>query len=263
MTKLGLLLSLSLIIGGLTVANMSKPEAQPAPAPCVTKEFKTEMINEACAKGGQKAAKEAMKAWNKEKKINSCNKCHAKLAPNYDLKKDGLEQYRKLGGKVIEETRTTTRAPKVVVLVFAKTAMVDGASLSDAALERVLREAIARDKDTVVSFSQDEGVSSQRFMALYAIVKRVGVTKFGAQSANYTDPDNPPKEPVVTIDMNGTFYLDKRIVVADALDRELAKLAKKKVKRAVIAVDSTVTLDAIEKLIARCKAAGLDVSVLE
>ena len=98
MAKFGLLLSLSLIIGGVTFANMSSPDAQTAPA-CVTKEFKTKLVKDACAKGGQKAAKEAMKAWNKERKIKSCNQCHSKLAPNYELKKDGLEQYKKLGGK--------------------------------------------------------------------------------------------------------------------------------------------------------------------
>lgn len=98
MAKLGFLLSLSLIIGGVTFAKMSSPDAGTAP-PCVTKEFKTELVKKACTEGGQKKAKEDMKAWNKEKKIKSCNQCHTKLAPNYELKKDGLEQYQKLGGK--------------------------------------------------------------------------------------------------------------------------------------------------------------------
>ena len=99
MAKLGFLLSLSLIIGGVTFGSMSSPTAQPAAPACVTKEFKTELVKEACAKGGQKQAKEAMKAWNKEKKIKSCNQCHSKLAPNYELKKTGLDDYKKLGGK--------------------------------------------------------------------------------------------------------------------------------------------------------------------
>src|SRR5688572_19900156 len=102
MAKLGLLASLALIIGGLTFANMSEPQAQ-SPTPCVTTDFKTEMVKAACAKGGQKEAKEVMKAWNKEKKIKSCNQCHAKLAPKYELKKDGVEQFKKLGGKLLEE----------------------------------------------------------------------------------------------------------------------------------------------------------------
>ena len=58
MAKLGFLFTLSLIIGGVTFANMSSPTAQTPPAPCVTKEFKTEMVKEACTKGGQKQAKE-------------------------------------------------------------------------------------------------------------------------------------------------------------------------------------------------------------
>jgi hypothetical protein len=102
MAKLGILFSITTIIGAITFANftMSTPaaEAQTAPA-CVTTDFKTELVKKACEKGGQKEAKEVMKAWNKEKKIKSCNQCHTKLAPKYELKKDGLEQYKKLGGK--------------------------------------------------------------------------------------------------------------------------------------------------------------------
>jgi hypothetical protein len=65
---------------------------------CVHKDFKTELVKEACTKG-QKEAKDAMKAFMKEKKIKSCNQCHEKLAPRYDLKKDGLDQFQKAGGK--------------------------------------------------------------------------------------------------------------------------------------------------------------------
>lgn len=66
---------------------------------CRTTEFKTELVKNACKQGGQKAAKDVMKKWNKEKKIKSCNQCHTKLAPSYELKADGLAQYKKLGGK--------------------------------------------------------------------------------------------------------------------------------------------------------------------
>jgi hypothetical protein len=97
MAKLGLFASIATIIGALTFANMSTPNA--ADAPCVHKELKTELVKQACEKGGQKAAKEAMKVWNKEKKIKSCNQCHTKLAPNYELKDDAFEQFAKLGGK--------------------------------------------------------------------------------------------------------------------------------------------------------------------
>jgi hypothetical protein len=98
MTKLGIFASIIAIFGSLTVASMTA-SAGGAPAPCVHKDLKTELVKQACAKGGQPAAKDAMKAFNKEKGINSCNKCHSKLAPSYDLKADGLAQYTKLGGK--------------------------------------------------------------------------------------------------------------------------------------------------------------------
>lgn len=96
MAKLGLFAFVASIAGALMFANMSTPQAS---APCVTKDFKTELVKVACAKGGQKEAKAVMKTWNKEKKIKSCNQCHTKLAPKYELKADGLTQYQKLGGK--------------------------------------------------------------------------------------------------------------------------------------------------------------------
>ena len=96
MVKLGLFATAAAMIGALMFANVSTPAAD---TPCVAKEFKTELVKAACAKGGQKEAKAVMKAWNKEKKIKSCNQCHTKLAPKYELKADGLAQYKKLGGK--------------------------------------------------------------------------------------------------------------------------------------------------------------------
>ena len=102
MSKFGLLASLLSIVGLLTFATLSASadaDVAPPAGACVHTDFKTELVKEACTKGGQKAAKDAMKAFMKEKKIKSCNQCHSKLAPKYDLKKDGLEQFQKLGGK--------------------------------------------------------------------------------------------------------------------------------------------------------------------
>ena len=98
MAKLGLFAMVTAMFGALMFANMSSPAAD-TPTPCVTKDFKTELVKAACTKGGQKEAKDVMKAWNKEKKIKSCNQCHDKLAPKYELKADGLDQFHKLGGK--------------------------------------------------------------------------------------------------------------------------------------------------------------------
>jgi hypothetical protein len=109
MRKLGILASIATIVGAITIASFTNASATgsgddkagPA-APCQRKDFKTKMVKEACEKGGQPAAKDAMKAFNKEKKITSCNKCHDKLAPTYTLKADGLEQFKKLGGEVLD-----------------------------------------------------------------------------------------------------------------------------------------------------------------
>ena len=96
MAKLGLFASLLLIGGTITFAGLQTSDA--GDSPCVTKTFHTKLVKDACAAGGQKAAKEAMKKWNKDHKIKSCNQCHTKLAPKYELKADGLDQFKKLGG---------------------------------------------------------------------------------------------------------------------------------------------------------------------
>ena len=102
MSKLGFLTAVTSIIGALTFATFSssaRAEDDAAAGPCVRTEFKTETVKAACAKGGQKEAKEVMKKFAKDNKIKSCNQCHAKLAPKYELKDDALAQFQKLGGK--------------------------------------------------------------------------------------------------------------------------------------------------------------------
>jgi hypothetical protein len=99
MSKLGLFATLTSIIGALTFATLATPADAGGPAACVHADFKTELVKQACEKGGQKEAKDVMKAFMKEKKIKSCNQCHSKLAPKYELKADALDQFKKLGGK--------------------------------------------------------------------------------------------------------------------------------------------------------------------
>ena len=98
MSKFGLFVTITSILGALTFATLSS-SAEADVTACAHTDFKTELVKQACEKGGQKQAKDAMKAFMKDKKIKSCNECHAKLAPKYDLKPDGLEKYQKLGGK--------------------------------------------------------------------------------------------------------------------------------------------------------------------
>jgi hypothetical protein len=103
MSKFGIFTSVAAIVASLGIATLTSSTASAGDdgkaVPCVHKDFKTELVKQACEKGGQPAAKDAMKAFNKKNNINSCNKCHTKLAPSYELKADGLDQYKKLGGK--------------------------------------------------------------------------------------------------------------------------------------------------------------------
>ena len=98
MAKLAIFASITTIIATLGIASLTQSDAQ-AVTPCVTKEFKTQLAKEACTKGGQPAAKDAMKKFMKDAKIKSCNQCHSKLAPKYELKTDALDQFKKAGGK--------------------------------------------------------------------------------------------------------------------------------------------------------------------
>ncbi len=98
MSKLGIFTSITALVTVLGIAAMSSSDAVAEDA-CQHKEFKTELVKNACAKGGQKAAKDAMKQFMKDAKIKSCNQCHSKLAPTYELKADALDQFKKAGGK--------------------------------------------------------------------------------------------------------------------------------------------------------------------
>jgi hypothetical protein len=99
MLKLGFFASIATIVGALAFATLTASPADADGTACVHKELKTDLIKQACEKGGQQEAKTAMKAFMKEKKIKSCNECHSKLSPTYDLKSDGLDQFTKAGGK--------------------------------------------------------------------------------------------------------------------------------------------------------------------
>lgn len=85
----------------LTGATLSSPAD--AAKSCSRTTFETKLVEDACKKGGQSEAKKAMKAWvktAKKKQANlDCKSCHSKLAPSYDLKPDGLQKFKDLGGK--------------------------------------------------------------------------------------------------------------------------------------------------------------------
>jgi hypothetical protein len=100
MRKLTFFASIATIVASLGLATLTSTDAQ-AVTPCVTKQFKTKLAQESCAKGGQPEAKAAMKKFMKAAKIKSCNQCHSKLAPKYELKADGVEQFEKAGGELL------------------------------------------------------------------------------------------------------------------------------------------------------------------
>lgn len=90
-----------------SLAMLSLAAPQPADAgddACARKAFKTELVKNACAKGGQKEAKKVMKkfmaaAKKKNPAIKNCKSCHTNLKPKYELKADGLKMYKGAGGK--------------------------------------------------------------------------------------------------------------------------------------------------------------------
>ncbi len=101
MTRFGIFASLTAIIASVAIATVT-PASADKPEPCQRKEFKTVIARDACAKD-QATAKDAMKKFMKDAKIKSCNQCHTKLAPTYELKADGLDQFKKAGGKLIDD----------------------------------------------------------------------------------------------------------------------------------------------------------------
>jgi hypothetical protein len=100
MAKLGVLTSIAALVGAFAFATLSAaPAAAGDITPCQHKDLKTKLAKDACKKGGQPAAKDAMKSFMKTANIKSCNQCHSKLAPSYDLKDDAFDQYKKAGGQ--------------------------------------------------------------------------------------------------------------------------------------------------------------------
>jgi len=102
MAKLGLLALVLGFAGVIAGVTLSPTEAVAGKA-CVRTTYETKLLEDACKKGGQAEAKKAMKAFlktakKKEAKLD-CKSCHTKLAPKYELKDDGLQKFKDLGGK--------------------------------------------------------------------------------------------------------------------------------------------------------------------
>ena len=96
---LGIALTFAGLIAGVTLSSNDAV----AGAACKRTTFDTKLVGDACKKGGQAEAKKAMKKFLKKAKKTEagleCKSCHSKLAPKYELKPDGLEHFKNLGGK--------------------------------------------------------------------------------------------------------------------------------------------------------------------
>lgn len=115
MAKLGIFASIFSISLALGYASIQSAPAQAAAA-CKRTDFKTVLVRDACAKGGQKAAKDEMKAWlktakAKNPKIEGCPTCHSKVGGDYPLKTTGLTLFKDNGGVLIDTKTVKNPAP--------------------------------------------------------------------------------------------------------------------------------------------------------
>jgi hypothetical protein len=96
---------IALALGFIGVVGLSQaPQVVAGGEACTRTKFETELVKKACADGGMKGAKDAMKAFLKDAKkanaqVTGCDSCHTKLKDGYPLKPNGLELYKASGGK--------------------------------------------------------------------------------------------------------------------------------------------------------------------
>ena len=96
---------------GWVLSGLSAVPADASNTACVTRDFKTELVRSACARGGQAEAKKVMKRFTADAKARvrkpglkaarnpTCDSCHTRLAPRYPLTGAGLELFKRMGGK--------------------------------------------------------------------------------------------------------------------------------------------------------------------
>ena len=109
MAKLGIFASILTICAAIGFATVSSSPVEAA-GECKRTDFKTKMVKEACAAGGQKAAKDAMKAYlktakTKDKAIKDCSSCHTKVGGDFPLKASALELFKSGGGELLEAAK--------------------------------------------------------------------------------------------------------------------------------------------------------------
>ena len=117
MAKLGMFTSILSICAVLGFATVSSEPVEAA-GECKRTDFKTKMVKEACAKGGQKEAKAVMKAYlktakAKDKAIKDCASCHTKVGGDFPLKDNAYDLFVSGGGEMLDVKATGDKtAPK-------------------------------------------------------------------------------------------------------------------------------------------------------
>ena len=99
----------SIALHSVSALNTAVHDVQNAEVkPCARTEFKTKMVKDACAAGGQKAAKKVLKTWMKANKAAykekygksmTCKTCHTKFGGDFPLNADGVRLFNEFGGK--------------------------------------------------------------------------------------------------------------------------------------------------------------------
>lgn len=148
-------------------------------------------------------------------------------------------------------------------------AMVNGTSITDTALERKLAAAVKRNPAVVVKVGHASKLPATRLAAIKALLARAGVTTYQLSASIDTEVAPTPPQPadttptvVLTLDAKGGLVLGARVVADKDLDAELAKLGKT-TKKIALRADGSTPYDTIQKLMARCRAAGLtDISLI-
>lgn len=114
MVRLGIFASVLTVAAALSFTQLS-PTSALAAGECKHPELKTKMVKEACAKGGQKAAKDAMKAFLKDAKaklpakITGCPSCHTKVGGDFPLKPNGLALFKEAGGELLPDAKAPVK----------------------------------------------------------------------------------------------------------------------------------------------------------
>ena len=141
--------------------------------------------------------------------------------------------------------------------------MVNGTSTTDAALERKLAAAIKRNPSVVVKLGYASKLPADRLTAIKALLARAGITKYETSAS--IDTVMPPPQPpvadstptiVLSIDAKGGLLLGAAVIADKDLDTALAQRAKT-TKKIALRADASTPYETVQKLMARCRAAGL------